>query len=124
MDNPPGTPTSQTPTDYQRVAEERLGSGIAYTLNDDETMVLGKKTAHPLIPAMNNEVRFLVIDVKTDAILFEDRVVNGTVEWFGHTQLKVTAIPGIVQNVPDQRENYYLYDLVTKQKLSPISDRF
>ena len=117
-------PTGQTPANYRRVAEERLGSGIEYTLNDDKTKVLGKKTAHPLAPAFNNEVRFLVIDVKTDAILFEDRVVNGAVEWFGNTQLKISTIPGIVQGVPDERENYYLYDLVTKQKMAPASGKF
>ncbi|MBC7921486.1 MAG: hypothetical protein H7Z75_10425 [Ferruginibacter sp.] len=117
-------PTSQTPADYQRVAEERLGSGVEYTLNDDKTMVLCKKTEHPLVPAMNNEVRFLVVDVKTNALLFEDRLVNGEVGWFGNTQLKISTIPGTIQGVPNERENYYLYDLVTRQKLAPPSGKF
>jgi hypothetical protein len=114
---PVGTQVEPTPVPYKHIAEERLGEGVVYLPNENQTLVLCKKTEAPNAPALVNTLRFLVIDLKTAAIVYEDRQVNANVEWFTPTQLKISKILGIVQTNPQPGTSDYIYDLQKKQQL-------
>lgn len=124
MTDPDSTQANDNPLTYKQVAEERLGKECTCLPNSDHTMILCKKIEDTNAAAMANAVRFLVIHSKTKVIMYEERLVNAEVEWFNVTQLKITTIPGIVQSLPSRQENYYLYDLVNKQKLAPSNSKF
>jgi hypothetical protein len=105
---------------YQQVAEARLGKEVRYTLNKAGTLVLGQRVQQGTRPAHLNTVHLVVIRLKDNAILYEDHIANGRVEWFNDTQLRIDTYPGMVQGDANQQQTWYLYDLETKQKsLSP-----
>jgi hypothetical protein len=113
QENPSGKPSA----DYHRVAQDRLGDGASYDLNQSRTMVLCQKEQPAAAPAMLNTVRFLVILLKDNSILYEDQLVNVRVEWFNNTQLKIFNYAGTVQVIPGRQQPYYFIDVVTKQKV-------
>lgn len=118
-------PSSNTsPFDYRPIAESKLGKNVSYALNENQTMVLCKNLEDTSTPAMVNTVRFLVISLKNNIVLYEDQLANADVEWHKNTQLKIHTFPGTVQIIPDKQKHYYLYDLETKRKLLPAFDKF
>ncbi len=124
MSGKDSTQANVSPTDYKRIAEERLGRRCTCFPNQDHTMALCKKIGDPNKAAMVNALHFLVIQININAVVYEERLVNAEVEWFNATQLKITTISGTVQALPNPQENYYLYDLGNKQKLAPPNSKF
>jgi hypothetical protein len=108
---------------YQQAAVARLGPGTTCTLNAAGTMALCLQLPPAGGRIQGPAVNCLVLLVKNNAILFEDRLANAQVEWFNNTQLRIYPYPGIVPGIPDARPRYYLFDLETKQKLSPPAER-
>lgn len=115
---------SYTQSNYRQIAESKLGKGADYAMNNAQTMVLCKKSEEVTAPAMINSIHFLVISLENNTVLYEDKVANAQINWFTDTQLKINTFPGTVQNTPDKKNTYYIYDLETKQKISPGSEKF
>jgi hypothetical protein len=111
--NPSDPPLS----DYQQLALDRLGNGSSYELNAARTMVLCQQVQPAIPPARHQTVRFLVILLKDNSILYEDQLVNARVEWHQNTQLKIYTYAGTVPVVPGRQQPYYFIDVVTKQKV-------
>ena len=112
--------TSMTSTsDYRKLAESLLGSKVKYALNEAKTLVLCATSEAVVAPAHTNSLRFLVIALKDNRIVYQDQMANAEVTWYNNTQLKIYTYPGTVQVKPNQSKNYYLYDIETKQKLRP-----
>jgi hypothetical protein len=115
--------TGQRQPDYQKVAEQRLGKGLSYSFNQAGTLVLGQQVEQDITPAQLSSVRLVVIRVKDNAILYEDRLANARVEWFNDTQLRIYLYPGAVRDTPGRKPSFYLFDLQTKEKSIPPSEK-
>ncbi|RDC61682.1 hypothetical protein [Adhaeribacter pallidiroseus] len=104
---------------YRQLAESRLGGKVQYAFNETHTLVLGFSSEPMAAPGITHLLRFLVIALKDNRLLYEDQIANAQVEWYNNAQLKIRTSPGILQNQLNQPKNYYLYDLETQQKLVP-----
>lgn len=120
---PPGNSYNKTnnpvaiSSDYRQLAESRLGSKVQYLFNEAHTLVLCFSNEPGNAPALTNSLRFLIIKLSDNTILYQDQIANAQVGWYNNTQLQIKTFPGTIQNKPNQQNNYYIYDLETKQKL-------
>ena len=112
-----GCKTRQSETgsaSYQTKAQLALGEGLIYAMNEDSTMVLCQKVTPAANEAHRQSVKYLVINVPTDAVIHQAEVSNGEVSWHNNTQLKVRNYLGYpaVKN-----EGLYIFDLIKKKRI-------
>ncbi len=110
-------------SDYRQLAESKLGSKVQYTFNEAHTLVLCVNNEPVAAPAITHSLRFLVITLKNNHLIYEDQIANAQVEWHNNTQLKIYTSPGTVQTKPNLLKNSYLYDLETKRKIIPGANK-
>ena len=106
---------TQTKMDYKTIASEKLGANVNYSFNEDNSLVLCYIETE--VPNKSGYgVSFLVIDINTNAIIYDDNIDKGTASWYSKTQLALFYTPGIMRQ--DQSRDYYttIYDLIKKTR--------
>ncbi len=111
-------------SNFRQLAVKILGEELEYVFNDSQTIVLCKKTEAATRAPMVNSIRFMLISLADNAIVYEDRIINGSVEWYTSTQLKITTLPEIIQRPYSEQAHYYIYDVETEQKIVPGSNKY
>ncbi|MFT5917693.1 MAG: hypothetical protein ACI81T_004210 [Bacteroidia bacterium] len=116
--------TKKTMASYKEIANDKLGEGVEFFMNENESMVLCKKTVFskhiPMGKAGSNNlsgnaanIKLIVINVEKGNILYEKSIAYGSAEWENDTQLRIMEIMGANSaNNP----NLYLYHVLTGVK--------
>ena len=102
---------------YQSLAEQKYGRGVDFFLNSSGTAVLCVRRTKPAQLQPQQQVSFFVFDIRTESVLYEDNVPNGSVKWRDDTSVVVLVTPGIVRD--DGKESHtrsgYVLDLRTRR---------
>ncbi len=102
---------------YQSIAVQEFGQGVEFIQNASGSAVLCVKRSKPTQLNPQQQVAFLVYDLKTKNVLFEDSIPNGSVRWNDEFSIVVTIVPGTVRDddkTPAQRPGY-IYDLRSRK---------
>jgi hypothetical protein len=92
----------------ESLAAERLGADVQTIRNAQAAMVL-------CLNATNREVRFLVYDLRSKEIIFEDTPGPAYVGWKSDSLIEVRYHTGIVSDPPQLAG--YLYNVRTRSKI-------
>ncbi|MBL6445046.1 hypothetical protein JMN32_01920 [Fulvivirga sp. 29W222] len=103
-------------SNYKSISEEKLSGQIEYVFSPDSSYVMSfveiKGTAkHP-----QNNIKYIVHDLKTDKVVYEDALDNGSVSFYNDHAIQIIMIPGIMREGQSSDDFTYVYDLKTKEK--------
>jgi hypothetical protein len=85
------TKTEQT----NEVIEKKLGPNFSKEFNPSRNFVLCTQRA----PELKEKIalKFLVLDVQKNTIIYENSFFPGYVKWYSDTSLEILNVPGIIQ---------------------------
>ena len=112
--------TSSTQTEqlkFEEIAEQRLGTEVYCEMNENETMVLCIESANKKRTAGNNGVNFVVLDVKSNDLLYQGSHAQA-VWWLDIYQIEVESIPETIKIRDIGNEYHFIYDLKNRRKKS------
>jgi hypothetical protein len=106
--------TIETDKEY---AEKKLGSNILKMENISKTHVLminqEKETALNPAPLL----KFMLFEIKSNRLLFEDVVPAGNVRWINDRQIEILKIPGTVSIENKKSQSGYIFDIDSGRKI-------
>lgn len=112
------TPATQHMETYKTVAADKYQNNVRYSLNDEKTHVICTSVTKS---AQMKITRFFIFDIANEKVLFEDSVINGSVDWLDATQVQIQSQPGIVKG--DESETAapgsYIFDVVQQKRIAP-----
>ncbi len=105
---------------YSQLAIEKYHDNITYRENLAHSYVICYKQSRPGSLNPYPPLQFFVYAIKTDQILFEDSLSNGSIKWLNEYQFQVSTVPGIVTHDEEANKQLmgYIYDIQLKRKLS------
>ena len=105
--------TQEMATNYKDIASEKLGEDISYTMNKANSYALCKSEIIGTPKQPRNNLSYVVINLKDNSIVLEDKIDGGTVNWLNNSEIEVYIIPGIMRN--DQTKDDYttIYNIET-----------
>ncbi len=103
---------------YKTLAQEKYGTSVAFTANADSTIMLCVHTPEPSPRMPTPILSYLVYDLETEAVLYEEEGVQGEIKWTDGQTLSVTQTPGIVtgNETSGTGKRGYTVDVRTGQK--------
>jgi len=104
---------------YQQIALERFGEKVEYSLNQNMSYILCKKSMPELKLNPNQLIEFFVYDIQKEEIIFEDKIANAKISWHSNSQLLITRQKGYIINPTDTGKWTYIIDLQSKKKITP-----
>ncbi len=107
--------------DYKSVATKKLGEDVNYVLNDSKTYVLCTYEVAGSSQQPRNSLNYLVIKIKDNSIVMENRVDGGTVSWYDDNEIEVYLTPGMVRKDQTADDFKTLYNVVTGESRSRIN---
>lgn len=114
------------PEPYKKLAAEKYASQVSYEFSPNEHYVLCINSRDPSRPALTPPLNFFIYDLRSDEIVYEASLANGTVEWLNDTQIVVKTLPGIVpKESVEQKQTLpygFIYDLVQQIEI-PIESK-
>ena len=66
-------------------------------------------------PADRNSIRFVVIDVEKDSLIWQETIPRGEVSWYNERTIKIVTLPGLVKEDQPAERIYYL-DVIDQSK--------
>jgi len=107
---------------YNKIAEEKYNKEFNTVFNSDSTYLFvyaTPKKSNKLFPL---PLKFFVYDNKNGKIIFEDNLTNGKIKWINNRQIQVSTNPEIVSGKEEENQKMYgyIFDVITKRKLSQI----
>jgi hypothetical protein len=102
---------------FQSLAQAKWGDGAECAFNPTKTAVLCYKRSKPTLQIPQQQVVFFVFDVTTDTVIFEDNILNGSVQWRDDFSIVVSVTPGIEKSEvssPPTRHGY-IFDIRTRK---------
>ncbi|PXX98002.1 hypothetical protein DF185_16860 [Marinifilum breve] len=115
--------TKNQQSTYQQVAKEKYGEEVEFKFNLDKKYVICEKMNSKLQPNPNQLKEFFVYDITKGAIIYEDKIANAKVEWHNEKQLLITKQRGYITNPEDTGKWAYVFDLITKKKITDIREK-
>jgi hypothetical protein len=108
------------PARYQAMAFQKYGRGTEFVFNESKTVVLCLTRSKPSAIHPQQQVSFFVFDLSSDTTIFEDEIVNGSVDWKDSFTLLVSTIPGMVKSEESSagQMSGYIFDLRSRKKRS------
>jgi len=106
------------PSDYQSIAQEKLGGEISNVFSPDSTYVLSYVEKEGTNKYPQNNIHFIVQRLNNLEVVYEDVLDNGSVSFYNDTELKIVLIPGMMKKGQTLDDFTYLYDLKSKEKRS------
>lgn len=104
---------------YQAIAREKLVGHIEYQISPGKKRVLCQTTQKPTPQDPSIRFHYLVIDLETKAILYEEELTDCTISWLNDNQLKIQEISAEIVARPGLPSmGVYVYDLVLKRRLA------
>ena len=111
------TKTELRDEEYKTIALQKFGQGVEFVQNASGSAVLCVKRSKPTQLNPQQQVAFLVYDLKAKGVLFEDSIPNGSVGWNDEFSIIVSIVPGTVRDddkTPAPRPGY-IYDLRSRK---------
>ncbi len=102
---------------YKSVAEKELGKAVKYSFNQDSSYVLCVSGDKPTALNPQPRTRFMVYNLITNKVVYEDNLSDGHVEWKNAHQLAVSYTPEIIRGDEGSSTTGYIYDLQTGKKV-------
>lgn len=96
---------------YKEIAVKKLGQGVAYSINDSKTYVLCVSDLKGTAQQPRNSLSYVVIKLKDNSILLEDKFEGGTVSWSGDAEIEVFRTPGIIREDQTRDDFITFYDV-------------
>jgi hypothetical protein len=98
---------------YRSIAMEKYGPGAEFLFNEARTAVVCLKKSKPTPRLPQKRVGFIVFDLLSDSIVFEDNIPNGSVDWKDNFSVLVNITPGTekAEDVTPQTIHGYIYDI-------------
>ena len=115
--------SSTETTPYKTIAQAKLGTGVDYILNEDKDYVLCIKKESTPSGNPQKSVHYLVIDVKNNDIVLQDKQENATVQWRDAKHIEVFHIPGVVRKDQNRNDFVTLYNVETGEKSYPPNNQ-
>ena len=107
---------------FERIANEKFGQGVSFAPNPSGPLVLCYRARKPTSQAPQRTIDFLVYDVASDKIVYEESLPDGEVAWKDGRHLQITIRPGIIPGEDAQQQPVsYLVDVLTHQR-TPLSE--
>ncbi|KAB2878692.1 hypothetical protein F9K33_12075 [bacterium] len=104
---------------YKSLAIEKYKENVDYVYNESKSFVLCVNASKPTALKPLHRVRFFVYDIKNDAIVMEETVVDGSVRWINDHAIEVSYTLGLDSKDPAVPHfGTYKFDVITKQRIS------
>ena len=103
-------------SNYKSVSEEKLSGKIEHVFSPDSSYVLSYVETKGTAKQPQNNIKYIVHDLKADKVVYEDALDNGSVSFYNDHAIKIVMIPGIMREGQSQDDFTYVYDLKTKEK--------
>ncbi len=95
-------------------AAEKFGGNYSTSFNSDSSFVI---CSNKILTKAADTFSFFVIDVKKQAIVFNDQVQKGNLIWLNDSNIKVTWTPGIIKGDESKNSDLeYVLNLITLKK--------
>lgn len=98
---------------YKELAVEKLGDNVTYTMNEDESFVLCVSEIKGTTQQPRNMLSYMVINMKDNSTVLEDKIDGGSVNWVNDTELEVFRTPGIMRNDQTRDDYTTVYNIKT-----------
>ncbi|WP_282125322.1 hypothetical protein [Marinifilum flexuosum] len=116
-------PTKNQQAAYLQLAKEKFGEEVEFKFNSDKNYVICEKVNSKLQPNPNQLKEFFVYDIISGTIIYEDKIANAKIEWHNEKQLLITKQRGYITNPEDTGKWAYVFDLITKKKITDIREK-
>lgn len=110
-------------SNYKSVSQEKLSGDIKYVFSPDSSYVLSYVEIEGTAKRPQNNIKYLVHDLKSGEVVYEDALDNGSVGFHSDHELKIVLIPGMMRENQSLDDFTYLYDLKSKEKRSLTDNR-
>lgn len=107
---------------YKVVSEEKLNGQVEYSFSADSTYVLAFTEKKGTAKQPQNHIDFMVHNLKSGEVVYEESVENGTVSFYNEDELKIVQIPGILKQGHTLDDHTYIVNLKSKEK-RPLKDQ-
>jgi hypothetical protein len=103
----------------KEIALEKFGKEHKIIKNNSKTYAICLQTIRKAKPPIMNNPRFFVYDFEKSEIIFEDKIVNGNVNWESDSLVSVSRIPGMLKKDSENKTGHkvYSFDVKTKKKI-------
>ena len=88
--------TSDT-VNYRKFAENKYEGKVAYVLNENNNLVICINEPYKDLKPSQPQLNYFVYDLIQEKILYEDRLIGGSVKWYSDTFIEVYSMPGIIR---------------------------
>lgn len=103
-------------SNYQSISEEKLNGNIEHVFSPDSSYVLSYVETKGTPKQPQNNIKYIVQDLKSDQVVYEGSLDNGSVSFYNDHALKIVMIPGMMRENQTLDDFTYVYDLKTKEK--------
>lgn len=79
----------------RKAIEARLGSGVTYTPNQNQTFVLAVKVNQQAQWKEKGVKQLLIYDLKAHKITFYDQIRSGDASWYSNAQVRLKIYPEV-----------------------------
>ncbi len=99
------------------LAQEEYGDGYKILPNKSKTVFLVSKSIRNRSNSPYATVHFFLYETKKETIIYRDVALRASVKWISDDAIKVTSVPGQLED-PDRKSanNGYIYDVVKRTK--------
>jgi len=100
-----------------KITEQKFSENNSILFNEDKTYALCLNNSKK---QLTGPVSFFIYSLKSDKIILEDSIAQGSLKWLNDSQIEVKTIPGIVKGGEGENTaaHGYIFDLNLQQKLS------
>lgn len=99
------------------LAQEEYGDGYKILPNKSKTVFLVSKSIRTRSNSPYATVHFFLYETKKETIIHRDVALRASVKWISDEAIKVTSVPGQLED-PDRKSanNGYIYDVAKRTK--------
>ena len=101
---------------YKKTAIAKLGSELDFIKSPDSTYVLCKKNLKNEHINPNQIQHYLVYNLKTNKIVYQDKAPNIILSWKSDVELQIIKQLGIIKDGTDTGQIIYIYNLISRKK--------
>jgi hypothetical protein len=101
---------------FKSIAFQKFGADTILNLNDSNTYALCTKKVAENNMNPNVLTAFIVIQLNSNKIVFENKISSASVKWYSNNELLISKQLGIVSEQKGSGKISYIYNVETKVK--------
>jgi hypothetical protein len=105
------------------LAQQELGADHNCDWNESKTFALCKQLSQNNSDPGINDFYFIIYSQEENKIIRKERLVNAEIGWHSDDEVKITQIPGIVQDTPSPEIKSDLLNVRTGKKYPLTSEK-